>query len=1096
MARVPGAMNLLMRRVLQLAWLAIATSTLLHPAFAQSPDMVLGTESGDYKLFTPQAVVGAGGGATSLSDATPKVEAGSGDAGTASAASRGDHVHPAAGGTPTPLSDAEPAPVSRAGSAGTASAASRGDHAHGSNLPAPPNVDGGDAYLRGRLNTASFHSGTLPPLASTGTPGQCVKVDARAAALEYGDCAPTVGGDVTWTALFTDVSMTRSTTTVTIAETECAKLRTPGQTVAIGWRASASDTISLGAPFLTRTVGAGVSAIFGAPEFQRSRNTPQSVRLLVTPSGSRTACNLFAVDGQSWPATVRLSAWRLTAVGAPGPQGPPGAPGGTLSDATPKVESGSGSAGTADAASRGDHAHPARTIPKQPLSSFGTVGTSGQCAKANSSRDGLAYGDCGSPRVLSERDPVAAGTADPGNRTDVSRSDHVHPSGGGGGNATPLSDADPADLGLKKPGASSNASRADHVHSQTSFLAVGIPPKSGATGAVGVSTLAARSDHQHPAPDAGGMAQLPAPSVGTKGDLARVNAAGDAYEVADPHVAVLSGLPAITGHGGNALFVNSAATGVEWKAAGSGGSGGDSSIHWNRIGEVLSLSTTSTVTDNLSSREIDLCKNADFLAVVFRRTNTTSAVALPRQIDPLGSVTPQPFDVALFDFSGGRVGVAQFDCYGNTPRIRGDATFGNARNKMAFYVGKITGGGGGSSGPSIPTPSAAGAGEFLRVNAAGAAYELADVPTYDSDIDDIDSALGALGRVTADLEVASTETSWATNDVVGAGIAIGTAGASTAPTTGYIRDTIARPNAGWPANAIIFATLPTGSDPTAYRVLEPDVTGSVTLIDAGGSWARVNASRTDADYYRVNTAGQYDGTLTLQHRSTIVRTRYRGEVVTGELPAIPGDANNKQYALETRGDGSGVEWSNDIFSALNTNAQDIGDALERIGKVDTPGDADASKSTLAAGQVWEIKSCADKSGSRSCTAGFSAERRVNHHLVVHGTGAANATSQSFAPTGRLTQHALISGTSYDEFLIVARHVAGNPVNTHIRSCRVPGIQGDWLANASHGVTLTGEGGACKIVAPMTGNLTVTWASPLAGQKIVGDTWRLYGIDWQ
>lgn len=79
---------------------------------------------------------------------------------------------------------------------------------------------------------------------------------------------------------------------------------------------------------------------------------------------------------------------------------------------------------------------------------------------------------------------------------------------------------------------------------------------------------------------------------------------------------------------------------------------------------------------------------------------------------------------------------------------------------------------------------------------------------------------------------------------------------------------------------------------------------------------------------------------------------------------------------------------------------------------------------------------------------------------------------------------------------MVRHIAGNPVRTVIRSCTIPGIQGDWLANATHAVVLTSEGGACTLTAPTTGNLTLTWVSPLAGQKIAGDTWRLYGVDWQ
>ena len=140
--------------------------------------------------------------------------------------------------------------------------------------------------------------------------------------------------------------------------------------------------------------------------------------------------------------------------------------GADLSDAAPVIE-GTAAAGTDEAASRGDHVHPRYNTP---LSAFGTVGSAGTCAKANSSRNGLAYGSCGSPRVLSNFNPlVEATTAEPGNRTDVSRADHVHPTGGGGGGGgAPLSNAAAVALSATAgAGTASAASRQDHVHPQT-----------------------------------------------------------------------------------------------------------------------------------------------------------------------------------------------------------------------------------------------------------------------------------------------------------------------------------------------------------------------------------------------------------------------------------------------------------------------------------------------------------------------------------------------------------------------------------------------------------------------------------------------------
>ena len=718
--------------------------------------------------------------------------------------------------------------------------------------------------------------------------------------------------------------------------------------------------------------------------------------------------------------------------------------------------------GTRSDVSRSDHVHPARTIPKQPLSSFGTVGASGTCAKANSSRDGLTYGSCGSPRVLSNRDPAAPGTADPGNRTDVSRSDHVHP---GGGSATPLSNAAAKNLGVAAAGTSTDASRADHVHSQTSFLGIGIPGPDTVAGAVGVSTLSARADHVH-----------------------------------------RSQIPGLTGHGGNCLKANAGATGLEFSACGGSSGGGSAGLTLTEIasfsaplsGESVPQEAADKITAAIQG-ELSLFLWHEI--VEGKRGIGPSAVTIYQYFTHLftNASVPEEFGTDSHDFyfddpSSTAIEIGDGGHFSVNPFFPTTAFHEITVYRVSFGSG---GSGGGASGVSLPRPTPAGASKYLRVNAAGAAYELGG--PLDDDITEIEAGVGALQRVTQDLSVASVATPWATSTVQGAGIATGTCSTSAAPSSGYAA-TKARPQTGWPANTCVFAQLPKDADVTTYRVVEPQG-DSATFFDPGGSWRLKLARPASAtrDYWLVNTVSPGDESLTLQHGGTVQRTTYRGRVAAwgGDLPAIPGDTATKQYALETKTDGSGVEWSNDIFSALNTNAQDIGDALERVGHIDMPSDAEASKSALAAGQVWTIGSCKDTAGSRECTAGFAESAHgTQRHLVTHGTGAANATSASFAPVGRLTQHALISGTSYDEFVVIARHVAGNPTRTMIRSCRIPGIQGDWLANAANPVHLISESGNCSLVAPATGNLTVTWAAPLAGQKIAGDTWRLYGVDWR
>ncbi|MDE0219365.1 MAG: hypothetical protein OXJ90_08855 [Spirochaetaceae bacterium] len=738
-----------------------------------------------------------------------------------------------------------------------------------------------------------------------------------------------------------------------------------------------------------------------------------------------------------------------------------------LSDKTPLVDSGTGDAGTGGAASREDHAHP-----PFPLSTFGTVGSAGTCAKANSARDGLTYGDCGSPRVLSNRNPAVAGTADPGNRTDVSRSDHVHP-----------------ERTIRR--------------------------------------------------------ELPSPTSGTRGDIPRVNTAGNAYEVVDAHVAVLSGLPAITGQANKALTVNAAATGVEWKAV-SGGSPdtGGGGASWDdyktgNFGTTSNCPTRHTVTLSTTERDAIIAGHnmTDILGIAVRaRTNTghvfgafwpkgPANIAVGAQFvadfvaysvrDSFNDVYDQNVDIVLELGASPKLTLNDQDCF-DAQQIPGYAISGL---KIAG------GGGGGSSGPSIPTPTAAGASRYLRVNAAGAAYEVGT--NLDDAVAALDSEAGDLEDLTRDLYRApnSATPTWALNsNATNAQIAyfVGTGSAPNITGLTFQTSTVPKPAPpGW-ATGFNIVRLASGQNRGNYRVrwVEPD---TVTVIP-GNQWSQIfpSAGAAAGSTYWLPFAGVFRGRVTSivldasSNANHIGQTDYHGDPVAvrqwakddatkipasklpaDELPAIPGDTATKQYALETMSDGSGVEWSNDIFSALNTNAQDIGDALERVGHVDMPSDAEASKSALAAGQVWTIASCDDTVGSRACTAGFAASAHgTERQLVKFGTGAANATSASFAPSRRLSQHALISGTSYDEFIVIARHVAGNPTRTMIRSCRIPGIQGDWVANAATPVHLISESENCSLVAPVTGNLTVTWAAPLAGEKIAGDTWRLYGVDWR
>ena len=471
---------------------------------------------------------------------------------------------------------------------------------------------------------------------------------------------------------------------------------------------------------------------------------------------------------------------------------------GDLSDATPIVE-GVGAPGTAAKASRGDHIHPARVIPpgvqlssKKPVVEAGTgaagagtaasrddhvhpaagggadlptglvpVGTAGLCVKSKTAGENgeLDYADCGSPRVLSNRNPLIEGTADPGNRTDVSRADHVHPTGGGGGGgtATPLSDVKPLVEGTADPGTASAASRGDHVH-PARVIPPGVqlsskkPVVEAGTGAAGAGTAASRDDHVHPA-RALPADELPA-VTGNAGKPLRVKADASGPEWVDPHVLTLSGLPAITGHGGNVLAVNDGATAIEWKASGGSGGGtlelGASTYLFSQSGGSFTNGNEANfggTGSGASPANVKLCADlttelkAEDHWVTFTTTsadgknvtvggpfrsnhNLVGTAAYHFRFKGTKQTTNNYSEVDYaFELTDGRG--ALVTCY-----LFGVGAFtSGGKATLQVDIQTIEGaGGGGSSGPAIPAPTAGGALKHLRVAAGGNGYELADPP--------------------------------------------------------------------------------------------------------------------------------------------------------------------------------------------------------------------------------------------------------------------------------------------------------------------------------------------------------------------------------
>ena len=236
--------------------------------------------------------------------------------------------------------------------------------------------------------------------------------------------------------------------------------------------------------------------------------------------------------------------------------------------------------------------------------------------------------------------------------------------------------------------------------------------------------------------------------TGKGGNVLRANTGATDVEWDSAHDTVLAGLPALTGHGGNCLRANSAATGLEFSACG-GSSGGDGGISYTELARVSFSTTVQSITKTGMG---NTCRNADFLAV-YTDNNRLMPVILP----PVGINGSTAFDFHMpADWTtlgpapdtwleGAIVCVAD----GNLVFSAQSEAANVATNVILAAVTSSGGGGGGGGGdtnPTIPAPTAAGALKHLRVNAAGAAYELAALPAIPQGSSDTPKAASSGGN--------------------------------------------------------------------------------------------------------------------------------------------------------------------------------------------------------------------------------------------------------------------------------------------------------------------------------------------------------------
>ena len=303
------------------------------------------------------------------------------------------------------------------------------------------------------------------------------------------------------------------------------------------------------------------------------------------------------------------------------------------------------------------------------------------------------------------------------------------------------------------------------------------PVVTGETGNAGTGTKASRDDHQHVAPQLAVAGEEPE-------DVGTVAAVGTGkHSARDDHVHK-GPVPSFTGHGGNCLKANAAATGLEFDACG-GGSGGGGALSWSSpfftytVGAsqnegfiTLSGEAASGCFDMVGEPVVGVRTGA---GAIFPVTGSPVVAHGANWIVPGNAngtswlLTAQP--------SSATVCSLQFHLI--------DGSSGTPwRNLKLEFVKLEGGGGGGGTNPSIPAPTAAGKLKHLRVNSAGAAYELADPPVAPTP--------GALIKgIKTGSNVAGTEATFARTDhehaipatLYGTPVATGSANAAGTATT-------------------------------------------------------------------------------------------------------------------------------------------------------------------------------------------------------------------------------------------------------------------------------------------------------------------------
>lgn len=748
-----------MKSIIILVLLALSQS-----AVAQNlPEHIYGTRGETVNLYTPEQVVEAGGAAPVTYSGTVSAPTATHNAGTATTVSRGDHAH---GPTAVPQPGGVPRRLGANASAGTATSYSREDHVHPSEVL--PLGGAGQCY---KTNSAA-NGVTWGPCDAAGFSSAIPKVSSGTGAAGTGTSIPR-DDHVHPSELPAQSSANRSQVlsrtiqnsgTSWVATSSVVRHGLPDQTghsnqcLKLNANATSFDWGDCG----TGGGGTGSSALIYRP---------------ITPSGAAYTLQTNESAIALLPSITRTGTTYQTTVF----EFPRTLLGSTTQTYLLESYNPTGSLNTDDNM-------------RITMSLSGNVVTINRLAFDSPATFSIAAYGVTYPTVpvLSDSNPLAAGTASAGTGDMASRDDHVHPSddelpplagqgskylqvksdasgvqwstvSGGGGNVTYSTTATAATV-ANTAGSADNASRGDHAHGPTPTTYASTATAATTANAGGTSDAVSRGDHAHgPNPETatnkatitanrvltdantvkaaanetkiGAIRQLPA-FTGKANSVLRLNSSATTALWDTPTATVTAGLPAITGHAGNVLTVNSGATGLEWKAAGGGGGGGGGDVTAS-ITALLTgtVSNRTAKTFNLSASQRTSCRAADWLLFEAFEGGTDPAVASAYQFQPAVALTTRAVsgDLTFDEAFGGENIAFDLDCSKTTATLVVDSSNNPSSGKnynVKVSVVTLAGGGGGGGGgnPTIPQPTVAGKLQLLRVNAAGSAYELSVPP--------------------------------------------------------------------------------------------------------------------------------------------------------------------------------------------------------------------------------------------------------------------------------------------------------------------------------------------------------------------------------